>query len=76
MSKTRIATVVVLGAVQKIRKPTGSHPGLFLSLCRQGVGGTIRGAMLMLMAALLAASTTVSQNSTSLIFVRQDSISG
>ncbi len=56
MSKTRIATMVLLGVVQKIRKPTGSHPGHFLSLCRQGVGATIRSAMLMLIVALFAAS--------------------
>ena len=55
MSKTRISTMVLLGVVQ-IRKSTGARPGLFLSLRRQGAGGTIRGAVLMLIVALLAAS--------------------
>jgi len=39
-----------------IRKVTGFNLGLFLSFCRQGVGATVRSAMLILMVALLAAS--------------------
>src|SRR6202008_1507355 len=56
MSKTRISTMVRLAIVQKIRKSTGSHPGIFLSLCRQGAGATARSAALMLIGALLAVS--------------------
>jgi hypothetical protein len=55
MSKTRIP-IVLLGVVHKVRKTNRCDLGLFLSLCRQGAGTTIRSAMLMLMVALLAAS--------------------
>jgi len=56
MSKTRIPTAVLLGVMRKIPKSTGSNAGFFLSLCRQGAGTTIRSALLILIAALLAAS--------------------
>jgi hypothetical protein len=55
MSKIRRSTMVRLRIVQKIRKSTGSHPGLFPSLCRHA-GATTQSAVLMLIAALLIAS--------------------
>jgi len=42
--------------MRKTRIPTESNLGLFLLQCRQGAGATIRSAMLLLIAALLAAS--------------------
>src|SRR5258708_6117273 len=41
--------------MRKTRIPTESNLGLFLLQCRQGAGATIRSAMLLLIAALLAA---------------------
>jgi len=54
MTKTRIFTVLRSGVIQLIRKSTKSNPGLCLLLC--GQGATIRRALLVLIAALLAAN--------------------
>jgi hypothetical protein len=48
--------MVLFEVVQKIRKSTRFHQGVFLSLCRQGVGGIIQGTMLVLIVGLLAIS--------------------
>jgi hypothetical protein len=42
--------------MSKTRIVAGSKPGLFLLLCRQNVGATVRSAILVLIAALLVAS--------------------
>jgi hypothetical protein len=56
MPTTRIATMVPLGVVQKIRKSTGFPPGLFLSLCRQCASATLRVATAVLLVALLGST--------------------
>jgi hypothetical protein len=53
MAATLMATMVLLGVVQKIRKSTGFRPGLFLSLCRQCASATLRVATAVLLVALL-----------------------
>jgi hypothetical protein len=56
MPTTRMATMVLLRVVQKIRKATGFRPGLFLSLCRQCASATLRGATAVLLVALLVST--------------------
>ena len=53
MPTTRMATTVLLGVVQKIRKSTRFRPGLFLSLCRQCASATLRVVTAALLVALL-----------------------
>jgi hypothetical protein len=53
MPTTRMATIVPLGVVQKIRKSAGIRPGLFLSLCRRRASATLRVATAVLLVALL-----------------------
>jgi hypothetical protein len=55
MSKTRIA-ITLFGVIQKIRKSTAFHLGLFLSLCRESASATVRVATAMLLMALLVST--------------------
>ena len=57
MPTTRMATMALLGVVQKIRKSTGFSPGLFLSLCRQGTSATLRVATAVLLVAVLVSTS-------------------
>src|SRR6266550_8986775 len=56
MSRIRIASAGLTKAVHGIQKSTASRAGRFRSICLQGGYATIRGAMLTLTVALLAAS--------------------
>ena len=64
MPTTRMATMVLLGVVQKIRKSTGLNPGLLLSLCQQRASATLRVATAVLLVALLVSTPVATSAAT------------